>query len=79
MDFLKKIKKIKNLLTKPNNGGIPANDISKITIYTDIDFRLPIYLKSPKVFKYLKSNRKKILNIFNNKKTYKIIFNRSTE
>jgi hypothetical protein len=32
IDFLKKTRKIKNLLTKPKRGGIPAKDINRITI-----------------------------------------------
>ena len=67
LEFLKKTINIKNLLTKPNKGGIPEKDINKITIYTDIDFTLLTNLKSLNVFKYFKSNKKKILNIFINK------------
>lgn len=32
IDFLKRIRNIINLLTKPINGGIPANDINNIII-----------------------------------------------
>lgn len=66
VDFLKRTKNNINLLTKPTSGGIPAKDINKITMYIDIDFNVPINLKSLKVFKYLKSNKKKIENILNN-------------
>jgi hypothetical protein len=76
--FFKKIKiNIKNFVTKPENGGIPAieNNVKMTVIKKNC--RLPKLFNSFKVLKNLKSNIKIKLNIENNKVIYTIIFNKT--
>lgn len=77
--FFKKTIKIKNLLIKPIRGGIPAKDISNKIICIEIDFVPPVNFKSLKLFKYFKSNKKKIVKIFTNKQMYALTLNNKTE
>lgn len=59
--FNRKLKR-KNLLIKPNKGGIPANVKSKTIIAVVTKKKFPQIFNSFKVRKNFKSNKKKIPN-----------------
>jgi hypothetical protein len=68
---------IKNLDTKPENGGIPAID-NKIRIHViKKNCKLPNPFNSFNVLKFFKSKIKIKLNIENNKYMYVNIFNKT--
>jgi hypothetical protein len=70
---------IKNLLVKPDNGGIPANDKKTKTKDIEINCKLYAYFNSLRVFKIFVLKRKKIKKIFSITITYTIIFKKITE
>jgi hypothetical protein len=77
--FENKYIKTKNLLIKPNRGGIPAKDNNKKTMKIDTNGKFQKNFNSFKVFMYCISNIKKIKNILINKYIYTIILKKINE
>lgn len=70
---------IKNLPTKPSNGGVPAKDKNNNTKYIVKNEVLPINFNSFKVLIYFKSNKNNNKNIFVNINIYTIILNNNND
>ncbi len=77
--FENKYINIKNLLTKPKKGGIPAKDNNNKTKNKEINGKLPKNLSSFKVLIYFISNIKNIKNIFIRRYIYTNILNNIKE
>jgi len=68
---------IKNFVTKPENGGIPAIENKVNITVIKKNCKLPKLFNSFRVLKNLKSNMNIKLNIENNKVIYTIIFSKT--